>query len=51
LKDRDANDLNREFAPLKIASDAIFIDNGELSIDQTFEKIQQHINLKLQNNA
>ena len=47
LKDRDANDLNREFAPLKIASDAIFIDNGELSIDQTFEKIKQHINLKI----
>lgn len=47
LKDRDANDLNREFAPLKIADDAIFIDNGDLTIAQTFDLILKHINLKI----
>lgn len=39
LKKRDENDLNRADAPLKIAADAHIIDNGELSIEEGFQKI------------
>lgn len=44
LKKRDENDLNREDAPLKIASDAHIIDNGNLSIEESFQKILKIIN-------
>jgi cytidylate kinase len=44
LKKRDENDLNREDAPLKIAPDAIVINNGNLTIDEGFHKILQIIN-------
>ena len=39
LKKRDENDLNRADSPLKIASDAVVIDNGKLSIEEGFQKI------------
>lgn len=39
LKKRDENDLNRKDAPLKIAADAVVIDNGNLSIEEGFQKI------------
>jgi cytidylate kinase len=43
LKKRDENDLNRLDAPLKIAPDAVVIDNGNLSIEEGFQKILQII--------
>jgi cytidylate kinase len=39
VKERDYIDTHRENSPLIIASDAIEIDNSDLSIDQQFEKI------------
>lgn len=44
LKKRDENDLNRSDAPLKIAADAHIIDNGNLSIEEGFQKILQIVN-------
>ncbi len=43
LKQRDYNDINRSNSPLKIAKDAVIIDNGNLNIDQTFDKILSFI--------
>jgi cytidylate kinase len=45
LKKRDENDLNREDSPLKIAADAVVIDNGNLSIEEGFQKILQIITM------
>ena len=39
LKKRDYQDTQREIAPLKMASDAILIDNSDISLEQTVEKI------------
>ena len=44
LKKRDENDFNRQDAPLKIASDAHIINNGNLSIEEGFQKILKIIN-------
>ncbi len=44
LKKRDENDLNRKDAPLKIAPDAVVLDNGSLSIEEGFQKILEIIN-------
>ncbi len=44
LKKRDENDLNRQDAPLKIASDAHIINNENLSIEEGFQKILKIIN-------
>lgn len=43
LKKRDDNDLNRADSPLKIAAEAVVIDNGNLSIAESFQKILQKI--------
>jgi cytidylate kinase len=43
LQQRDENDLKRSYAPLKIASDAIVIDNSNLSIEEGLQKILQVI--------
>lgn len=37
IETRDAQDMNREFAPLKQAEDAIFIDTSDLSIQEVVE--------------
>jgi cytidylate kinase len=39
LKQRDANDYQRQEAPLKIDQDSIIIDNSNLSIEEGFLKI------------
>lgn len=39
LKKRDYQDIHREIAPLKMANDAILIDNSDISLEQTVEKI------------
>lgn len=44
LKQRDQNDYQRKEAPLKIASDAIIIDNSNLSIEGGFLEILAAIN-------
>lgn len=36
---RDYNDSNRDFRPLKLAEDGILLDNSEYSLDETIEKI------------
>ena len=43
LKKRDENDFNRAESPLKMSSDAFIIDNGNLSIEEGFQKILQII--------
>ncbi len=43
LKRRDENDLNRKDAPLLIAKDATIIDNGNLTIEEGFQKMLQKI--------
>lgn len=37
--ERDNRDMNREFAPLKQAEDAYYLDSSDLTIDQVVEKI------------
>jgi len=44
LKNRDTIDSTREFAPLKKAQDALFIDTTDLDIDQVAEKLLSEIN-------
>jgi len=44
LKQRDENDINRKDAPLKVADGAHIIDNGNLSIEEGFQKILKIIN-------
>lgn len=39
LIQRDDNDINRKESPLKIAEDAVIIDNGKLSIQESLEQI------------
>jgi cytidylate kinase len=46
LKRRDENDLNRKDSPLKIAANAAVIDNGQLSIEEGFQKMLTLINKK-----
>lgn len=43
IKQRDLNDSNRSFAPLKKAEDAILIDTTHLSIEQVVNKILELI--------
>ena len=37
--DRDARDMNREYAPLRQAEDAVLIDSSDLTIEEVVEKI------------
>ena len=37
--ERDERDMTREFAPLKQAEDAVYLDSSDLSIDEVVEKI------------
>lgn len=39
--DRDSRDMNREFAPLSQADDAVYIDSSDLTIDEVTDKILQ----------
>lgn len=42
IVERDHRDMNREFAPLKQAEDAIFLDSSELQIDEVVQKIMDY---------
>lgn len=37
--ERDYRDMNREFAPLKQAEDAVYLDTSDMAIDEVIEKI------------
>ena len=45
VKERDERDMNRKVAPLKQAPDAIYIDNSNLTIEQTIDTIAKYIKL------
>lgn len=44
LKKRDESDINRADSPLKIAEDAVIIDNNSSTAEETFQKMLQAIN-------
>lgn len=44
IEQRDYNDKNRDFSPLKKADDAIEIDTTEMSIEQVCEKVLSYVN-------
>lgn len=44
---RDNRDMNREFAPLKKAEDAILVDSSDLTVDQVIDKIIEYYNMKI----
>ncbi|WAM30639.1 (d)CMP kinase [Caldicellulosiruptor naganoensis] len=39
IKQRDLNDMTREFAPLRVAEDAVVIDSTNLTIEEVLEKV------------
>ena len=43
IKQRDYNDSHRQFAPLRQADDAVFIDSSEMSIDEVKDFILSKI--------
>jgi cytidylate kinase len=45
LRNRDKIDSTREFAPLKKAEDAIYIDTTDMSIEEVAEKVLLEINV------
>lgn len=47
VRKRDYIDSHREFAPLKAAPDAVYIDTSYMSIDEVVEKVLGIIDLKL----
>jgi len=42
--ERDHRDMTREFAPLKQAEDAIYLDSSDMTIDVVIEKIMNYFN-------
>ncbi|MEY8714501.1 (d)CMP kinase [Francisella philomiragia] len=44
IEQRDFQDRNRKVAPLKPADDAILVDTSNLSIEEVFQKVLNHIN-------
>lgn len=43
IEQRDFNDKNRDFAPLRQADDAILIDTSDMSIDEVIDKVLSYI--------
>lgn len=39
IKERDHRDMTREFAPLRQAEDAVYLDSSDMSINEVVEKI------------
>ena len=46
IRARDENDMKKEMGALKVAEGAIVIDNTKLSIEETFDKIEEIIERK-----
>lgn len=42
IEERDYRDMHREFAPLKQAEDAIYLDTSYLTIDEVVDKIMEY---------
>lgn len=47
MMQRDKNDAERETAPCKPADDAIMLDNSNLNVEQTIQKVVEIINEKI----
>ena len=45
VKERDERDMNRKIAPLKQAPDAIYIDNSNLTLEQTIDTMAKDIKM------
>ncbi|MBO5229668.1 MAG: (d)CMP kinase [Clostridia bacterium] len=45
VKERDEQDMNRAIAPLRQAPDAIYIDNSNLTLEQTIDTLAKYIKL------
>ncbi len=43
INDRDYNDTHRDFAPLTLTEDSVYIDSTNLTIEQAIEKILSYI--------
>ncbi len=43
IEQRDYNDMNREFSPLKQADDAIYIDTSNMTIDEVLKTVMEYI--------
>ena len=43
IKARDLNDVKRKIAPLKIAKDAIIVNNDNLTLEQSVERVESFI--------
>ena len=50
LKKRDNSDINRKNSPLKLAKDAILVDNTNISLNETVNKIIHIVNEEHKNN-
>lgn len=47
IKQRDLNDMNREFAPLRKADDAVLLDSSDLTLEETKKAIEKLIKEKI----
>jgi len=47
IKKRDFNDMNRDFAPLKQAEDAVLVDSSDMTFDEVVERITNLISEKM----
>lgn len=45
VKQRDEQDMNREVAPLRQAPDAVYVDNSDLTLEQTVDTMAKYIKL------
>ena len=45
VKQRDEQDMTREVAPLRQAPDAIYVDNSNLTLEQTIDTLAKYIKL------
>ena len=43
IEQRDYNDMNREFSPLKQAEDAIYIDTSNMTIEEVLKTVMEYI--------
>lgn len=43
IEQRDYNDMNREFSPLKQADDAIYIDTSNMTIEEVLKTVMEYI--------
>ena len=48
---RDYQDMNREFAPLKAAEDAVILDTTDLTFEETYNKVLETIQKGVQNES